>query len=96
MYNEMLTLRFVLPFYNFIGYLDTLPGVLMKTLPKKAVLNEPIKFPAFADVYLKNIEIEISPTMENAIMDYVNIYRNNKYSKNKIKLNQIKIKFRIK
>ena len=81
MYNEMLSLRFVLPYYTFIGHTDTLPGILMKTLPKKAVLNEPIKFPVFSEVFLKNIEIEISPTMENAILDYVNIYRNNKYSK---------------
>jgi hypothetical protein len=80
MYNEMLPLKFILPFYTFIGHTDTLPGILMKNFPKKAILNNPIKFSNFSDVYLKNIEIEISPTAENAILEYVNIYRNKKYS----------------
>ena len=81
MYNEIISLKFILPFYTFIGHTNILPGILMKNLPKKAILNNKIKFSDFFDVYLKNIEIQISPTTENEILEYVNIYRNKKYSK---------------
>lgn len=54
----------------------------MKTLPRKPVLNEPIKLTQFFDVYLKNVEIEISPTLETSLLDFAKKYRSQKYGKN--------------
>jgi len=53
----------------------------MKTLPRKPVLNEPIKLTQFFEVYLKNVEIEISPTFETSLLDYAKKYRGQKYGK---------------
>ena len=71
----------MLPNYTILGTTDILPGLLMKTLPPKPVFNEPIKFVLFSDVYLKNVEIEISPTLENSILEFARKYRTQKYGK---------------
>lgn len=78
-YKELLILRFLLPTYTLIGNNDILPGLLMKTLPLRPVLNEPLKLTQFFDVFLKNAEIEISPTMENGILEFSRKYRAQKY-----------------
>jgi hypothetical protein len=54
----------------------------MKNLPRKPVLNESIKLTQFFDVYLKNVEIEISPTLEASLIDFAKKYRSQKYGKN--------------
>lgn len=53
----------------------------MKNLPRKPVLNEPIKLTQFSDVYLKNVEIEISQTLETSLLDFAKKYRAQKYGK---------------
>jgi hypothetical protein len=53
----------------------------MRTLPRKPVLNEYIKLTQFSEIYLKNVEIEISHTMENAILEFAKKYRSQKYGK---------------
>lgn len=51
----------------------------MKYLPKKPIFNESIKFAQFSDVYLKNVEIDIAPTLEDSIIEFARKYRIQKY-----------------
>jgi len=51
----------------------------MRTLPRKPIFNEQIKFTQFFDVFLKNVEIEITPTLEYGILEFSKKYRSQKY-----------------
>lgn len=53
--------------------------ILLRNLPRIPDLNEEIKIMNFMNIYIKNIEIEISPTLEEKLCMFANEYRREKY-----------------
>jgi hypothetical protein len=78
-FKELEKIKFLLPNYVIVGPKDQLPGLLLTYLPKKPILNEPLKLFDFSDIYLKNVEIEVSPHLENRLIQYASMYRKQKY-----------------
>ena len=93
-YTPLEKIKFLLPDYVILADEEQLPGLLFRTLNKVPDLNKEIQLIEFDNAYLKNIEIEISPTLENDILNFVEQYRNQKYKIKENKYNKIYIKER--
>ena len=78
-YKQLENLSFLLPDYIVMGYNEPLPGILLRNLPKIPDLNEEIKTMNFINIFIKNVEIEISPFLEDKILNFANEYRKEKY-----------------
>lgn len=78
-FKELEKIKFLLPNYVIVGSKDQIPGLLFNYLPKKPILNEPLKLFEFSDIYLKNVEIEVSPQLEIRLIQYASMYRKQKY-----------------
>ena len=68
-YKEMLSIKHLIPLYSLLGPQDLVPGLAQGRLPKMPS-NQPMSVMPAIDVYLKNVEINISQRFENNILQF--------------------------
>jgi hypothetical protein len=80
-YKEMLSIKHLIPLYTLLGPQDVIPGLAQGRL-SKAPSNQPIATIPAIDVYLKNVEVNISQRFENNLLQFASLYRKQKYGIN--------------
>lgn len=93
-YNKLELINFLLPNYIILGYNEPLPGLRLRNLPPLPNLNENLKIVDFVTTYIKNINIEINPNLEDNILEFGREYRMKKYEIEENQLNKVYIKER--
>jgi len=93
-YNKLEMINFLLPNYIILGYNEPLPGLRLRNLPPLPNLNENLKIVDFVTTYVKNINIEINPNLEDNILEFGREYRMKKYEIEENQLNKVFIKER--
>jgi hypothetical protein len=77
-YKEMLSIKHLIPLYTILGPQDVVPGLSQGRLPKQPS-NQPMSTIPALDVYLKNVEINVSHKFENGLLQFAAMYREKKY-----------------
>ena len=95
LYPRLKLINYLMPNNIILGYNDPLPGLRERNLPQYPNVNENIRTVAFSTVYIKNIKIEINPTLENEIIKFGKEYRLKKYNIEENQINKVFIKERI-
>ena len=93
-YPNLQYIKYLLPNYIILGYNEPLPGLSLRSLPKIPNINENIKTVDFITAYIKNINIEINPNLEDDIIKFGEEYRLKKYNVEVNKANNVYIKER--
>ena len=93
-FKRLELINFLLPNYIVLGHNEPLPGLRLRNLPKVPNLNENIKIVDFVTTYVKNINIEINPTLEDDILEFGKEYRIKKYGIEDNLINKVFIKER--
>ena len=93
-YPNLQYIKFLLPNNIILGYNEPLPGLILRSLPQIPNLNEHLKTVDFLIAYIKNINIEINPNLEENIINFGNEYRFKKYNMEENQNNKVFIKER--
>ena len=93
-YPRLKLINYLMPNNIILGYNDPLPGLRERELPQFPNVNENIRTVAFATAYIKNVKIEINPTLEDEIIQFGNEYRLKKYNIQENQFNKVFIKER--
>ena len=93
-YPRLKLINYLMPNNIILGYNDPLPGLRERNLPQFPNVNENIRTVAFGTAYIKNIKIEINPTLEDDIMQFGREYRLKKYNIEENQFNKVFIKER--
>lgn len=80
-YQELLAIKHLVPLYTLLGTHDLVPGINNGRLPKMPT-NQPLIVIPCIDVYLKNVEINVSHRFESRLLQFASIYRKQKYGNN--------------
>ena len=93
-YQNLQYIDFLLPNFIILGYNEPLPGLNIRSLPQIPNFNENLKTVEFKIAYVKNINIEINPDLEDNIIQFGNEYRAKKYNTEENQMNKVYIKER--
>ena len=93
-YPRLQFIDFLLPNNIILGYNDPLPGLRTRNLPQLPNVNEHIRIVDFMTAYIKNINIEINPELENYIIEFGKEYRIKRYNVEENQFNKVFIKER--
>ena len=93
-YKSLHYIDFLLPNFIILGGGEPLPGLNTRSLPMIPIFNENLKIVDFKIAYVKNINIEINPDLEDNIIQFGNEYRFKKYNTEENEMNKIYIKER--
>ena len=94
-YPRLKFINYLMPNNIILGYNDPLPGLRERNLPQYPNVNENIRTVAFSTAYIKNIKIEINPTLELEIIKFGKEYRLKKYNIEENQFNKVFIKERM-
>ena len=93
-YKPLENIKFLLPNYIILDYKEPLPGLSLRSLPQIPNINENLKTVDFFITYIKNIEIFITPNLEDSIIQFGKEYKYNKYAVKDDQTNKVFIKER--
>ena len=93
-YPNLQLISFLMPNNIVLGNNDPLPGLNLRSLPQKPNINETLETVNFITAYIKNLNIEINPELEDHIMEFGREYRLKKYNIEENQTNKAYIKER--
>ena len=93
-YPNLQLISFLMPNNIVLGNNDPLPGLNLRSLPQKPNINETLETVNFITAYVKNLNIEINPELEDHIIEFGREYRLKKYNIEENQTNKAYIKER--
>ena len=93
-YPNLQLISFLMPNNIVLAHNEPLPGLSLRSLPQIPDINETLKTVNFITAYIKNLNIEISPELEENIIQFGRGYRAKKYNIQENQTNKVYIKER--